>query len=115
MPFQEHRAGPRPSPQVMRGPRFHTQASVVLRGDASHHLSKAAVHRARWTGLAGRSVIVVLINFRTWESGAADLVGRILVDADALAVQFQAQGQIAARFSDEAERGARHYLLLVSP
>lgn len=72
------------------------------------------MQRARWTGLQDRRVIVALINCRTWQPGLADLVGRILVDAGATDVQFQAQGETAARFTDEAERGARQYVL-VSP
>lgn len=96
-----------------RGPRFFTQAYVVLRGDDGH-LNARGVDRARWTGLAGRRVVIALINVRTWDPGLADRVGRILVDAGAVDVQFQAQADTAARFTAEADQGAADYLAVLN-
>lgn len=84
-------------------------AYVVLRGDSAHHLTRAGVDRARWTGLEGRRVVVALINVRSWNAGVGELVGRLLADAGAADVQVQAQGEIAARFTADAERGASEY------
>lgn len=76
--------------------RFHTVASLSLRGDSSGRLTMDQVRRARFDAVRpGGRVLLNLINVTSWSPGAPEKVGAILRDLRAGDVEVQGNfGQI---------------------